>query len=168
MRIKKWINFNEKFSSDVFRSDVKDILNQEGGGKPFFNKLDKKIKEDSDTIREITRGLEDKYLVGSGGFGDNLFNLWENGSIICKGVLVFNGKIVTKKRGINYYYPEDFDINNKSFVFVDDSYFSGKTMREIEKYLLEEHQSTISEIRVGYDGSKEKNPKVKSLYRYYK
>ncbi len=167
MRIKKWIDFNEKFSSTRFNSDIKGLLDKEGGGKIFFNKLDKVIKEDPDIIKEITQGLKDKYLVSSGGFGDNLFNLWESGSLECKGVLVFNGKIVTKKKGINYYYPEEFDVDNKSFVFVDDSYFSGKTMREIEKYLLEEHQSTISEIRVGYDGSKEKNPKVKSLYRYY-
>ena len=126
------------------------------------------MKKDEDVIKEIVKGLENEYLVSSGDFGDNLFNLWEGGLIKCLGILVFNGKIVTKKKGINYYYPENFDIDGKKFVFVDDSYFSGKTMREIEKYLMEEHKSSITEIRVGYDGSKEINSKIKSLYRYYK
>ncbi len=167
MTIKKWIDFNEKFYSGNFKSKIGDLLKREVGGRPFFNSLDKLIKEDPDVLREITKDLENEYLVASGDFGDNLFNLWENKGIKCKGVLVFNGKIVTKKKGINYYYPEDFDIDNKEFIFVDDSYFSGRTFREVEKYLSEEHKSSIKEIRVGYDGSKEKDPKIKSLYRYY-
>lgn len=168
MRIIKWEEFNEKFSNKEFKSHILHLLDKERGGRPFFDSLDKIIKENPDIIQEITKGLDQKYLVCSGGFGDNLFDLWERGIIKCEGVLVFNGKIATKKRGINYYYPEDFDVDKKEFVFVDDSYFSGKTLREVEKYLLEEHQSLISEVRVGYDGSREKDPRVKSLYRYYK
>ncbi len=168
MRIKDWTSFNEKFSEVQFVSNINHLLNREIGGTQFFNNLDKLIKDNPDIIQEIVGNSENEYLVSSGDFGDKLFDMWESGNIKSKGILVFNGKIVTKKKGINYYYPENFAIDNKKFVFVDDSYFSGKTMREIEKYLLEEHGSSISEIRVGYDGSRDRDPKIKSLYRYYK
>lgn len=166
--IKNWIQFNEKFSQEDFKSTVSDVLKSERGGRQFFNKMDQIIKDNPDTIKEIMSGLEKDYIVCSGSFGDNLYDLWEKGELECRGILVFNGKIATKKRGINFYYPENFEIDNKEFVFVDDSLFSGKTVREIEKYLQEEHNSSIKLIKVGYDGSKEPNPKVKSLYRYYK
>lgn len=53
-------------------------------------------------------------------------------------MLIFNGKILTRNKGINSYYPHDFEIENKEYVFVDDSFFSGKTMSTIEEY-LEDH-----------------------------
>ena len=81
-------------------------------------------------------------------------------------MLIFNGKILTRNKGINSYYPHDFEIENKEYVFVDDSFFSGKTMSTIEEY-LEDHNSSIKLSKIAYDGSVKKNPKIRSLYRYY-
>lgn len=57
--------------------------------------------------------------------------------------------------------------NDKSFVYVDDSMFSGGTVRKIDDYLKEYHNSKLKSVSVVYDGSKEKNKLVKSLFRYY-
>ena len=56
------------------------------------------------------------------------------------------------------------DISNKDFVYVDDSYFSGRTVETIRNYLLD-FNSTIKEINVVYNGSKNKN--INSFYNYY-
>ena len=77
--IKNWIQFNEKFSQEDFKSTVSDVLKSERGGRQFFNKMDQIIKDNPDTIKEIMSGLEKDYIVCSGSFGDNLYDLWEKG-----------------------------------------------------------------------------------------
>ena len=153
---------------DKIENLVKELIQQYGGGKEFFDALDDRIKtvNNEDLTLSLVRGCEDKWLVSTGGFGDKLHKLYEEGKIKCRGVLVFNGKIMTKDKGVTYYYPSDFDIEDREFVFVDDSLFSGKTFRVIEDF-LKKHNSTIEYISVIYDGSKEKSPKIHSLYRYY-
>lgn len=54
------------------------------------------------------------------------------------------------------------------FIFIDDSYYSGKTMKGIEKALQNINPSAkITETFVVYDGSKVKNDNIISLFRYY-
>jgi hypothetical protein len=164
MIIKKF----EKFSRTNYLNLIDKTIDSGIGGRDFFNKIDSYIKEDPDVIKEIFSGLEDRWVVSSGSFGDRSYELWNSGQIKCKGVVVFNGKIVTKNKGINSYYPENFDLDNKEFIFVDDSIFSGKTVDLIENYLIEEHKSKIVSVKVGYDGSRNLNREIESLYNYYK
>jgi hypothetical protein len=60
-----------------------------------------------------------------------------------------------------------FEVLDKKFVYVDDSYFSGKTAEKINNY-LSLRNSKISTIEVIYDGSKDRKNNVKSFFRYYK
>ncbi len=156
----------EKFSKTDYLDLVDNVIKSDVGGRKFFNKIDKLIKEDPDTIKEICKGLSSEWIVSSGSFGDRLYDIFSRGEIKCRGIIVFNGKILTKNKGVNSYYPESFDLDNKTFVFVDDSIFSGKTLNEIERYLIQEHNSKISKIRVGYDGSK-LDRRIESLYKYW-
>lgn len=59
-------------------------------------------------------------------------------------------------------------LNCKEYVFIDDSYYSGKTMKGIEKALQNINPNAkIIKTFVVYDGSKSKNNDVISLFRYY-
>lgn len=149
---------------------IEDLLLKYKGGRPFFNALDDAIKDpvNEEFIIEIVKGMDNEWLATSGEFGDRLYNLWKNGTIKCKGIIVFNGKMCTKRKGVTCWYPVDIDVDNKRFIFVDDSLFSGSTAKKIDDYLSEYHNSSIKSVSVVYDGSPNKTPMVKSLYRYYK
>jgi len=60
-----------------------------------------------------------------------------------------------------------FNVYNKNFIFIDDSFYSGKTRNCIDAE-LQKYDSKIIRTIVCYDGSKEKDDTVSSLYRYYK
>lgn len=153
----------ERISSLVANLEKKYI-----GGRLFFNALDNEIKNtfNQDIILQLVSGCNNDWVVCSGEFGNIVFDLWKSGKFKSKGVLVFNGKMTTKKIGINWYYP-DINLENKEFIYVDDSYFSGSTYKKIENFLTK-YNSKIKSIYVIYDGSKEKNKNVKSFFRYYK
>lgn len=59
------------------------------------------------------------------------------------------------------------DIICNKFIFLDDSYYSGKTARKV-KAAVEDNGGEIVRTYVFYDGSPEKRDDVVSLYRYYK
>jgi len=149
---------------------VKDLLIKYKGGRPFFNALDDSIKDvvNEDIVIEVMLGLENDWIATSGGFGDRIYSMWKSGKFDCKGMVVFNGKMCTRNIGVTCWYPTDIDVDNKEFVFVDDSLFSGGTVKKVDDYLQEYHNSSIKSVSVVYDGSPNKNPSVKSLFRYYK
>ena len=148
---------------------VKELSEKHHGGREFFDALDFNIKHiiDSKLIIDLVKGNPNEYVASSGEFGDILYNLWKKEKFNCKGIVVFSGKLNAEKKDVGYHYPENFNLNNKSFIYVDDSYFSGNTVRKIENY-LSRYNSEIKSVSVVYDGSKEKNEKVKSFFRYYK
>jgi hypothetical protein len=57
-------------------------------------------------------------------------------------------------------------IRNEKFIFMDDSFFKGRTRDAIEK-ALHHYGGQLIHTYVVYDGSEEPDPKVTSLYRYY-
>ncbi len=148
---------------------AKELRIKHHGGLKFFDELDDYIKDsrNEDITLELVRGTSKEWIVTSGEFGDKLYKMWKDGKFRCRGVVVFNGKITTKGESVKSWYPEDFDINNKNFVFIDDSYFSGTTKSKIGEY-LEKLNSGIKKVLVIYDGSKVKTDMVKSFYRYHK
>jgi hypothetical protein len=147
---------------------IQDLLDKYKGGRPFFTALDDHIKDGTNEfmILDLAKGLENEFICSSGEFGDKLYELYKSGKLKCREVLIFGGKISTNKTGITPYYPTDFYLDEKEFVYLDDSYFSGRTVKTIDNY-LDNFNSRIKEVRVVYDGSKEKLPYVKSIYRYY-
>ncbi len=148
---------------------IKSLLAEYNGGRAFFDALDEQIKNvtNKEMILELLSGFEKDYIASSGGFGDTVLHLYEKGAFKCKGLVTFNGKILTQGRGVESYKPGDFDVKDKDFVFVDDSYFSGKTAETINRYLIS-NNSKIKQVAVIYDGSKDRSGYVKSFYRYYK
>ncbi len=166
---------NEKFYNppqeikDRLDSIVKDLLSKYEGGRPFFDALDDSIKDitNQDMMMALLKGNTNEWVATSGEFGDKIYKLWKEGKFKCKGLVVFNGKMLTNKTGVNGWYPTDFELDGKDFVYIDDSYFSGSTAKKINDF-LKEHNSKIKLVSVIYDGSKEKVRGVKSFFRYYK
>ena len=150
------------------QSIVDELIQKHKGGRAFFDALDDSIKSvlNEDMILALVRGNKNEWLTTSGEFGNILYKLWEEGKFECKGLVVFNGKMLTNKTGVNAWYPSDFDMNDKKFIYVDDSLFSGSTARKINDF-LKSHNSSIKSISVIYDGSEEKSKYVKSFFRYY-
>lgn len=147
---------------------VKDLRVKHRGGRSFFDALDSEIKNilNEDMIIQLVKGNPNEWIVTSGEFGRKLYKMWKDGKFKCKGVVVFNGKISTFKIGVINYFPSDFDINNKDFIYVDDSYFSGQTVQKISEF-LSNFNSRIKHVSVIYDGSKVKKKNVYSFFRYY-
>ncbi len=155
--------------SDKLNAIVKVLLKKYKGGKKFFNALDDSIKgiTNQDMILALLKGNSNEWIASSGEFGDTIYKLWKDGKFKCKGLVIFNGKMLTNKTGVNGWYPVDFELNDKQFLYVDDSYFSGSTYKKIDLF-LQDYNSRIKNISVIYDGSKEKSKMVKSFFRYYK
>lgn len=153
---------------DKLNSIIQELQVKYKGGRAFFDALDGSIKDitNQDMILALLKGNSNEWIATSGGFGDIIHKLWKEDKFKCKGLVVFNGKMLTNKVGVKAWYPSDFDLNDKQFLYVDDSYFSGSTARKIDDF-LNEHNSKIKSVSVIYDGSKEKSKMVKSFFRYY-
>lgn len=162
---------------------VEDCIRDHVGGPAFFEHLDEMVR-DHTCISYIDALLRQAYLddyeniIVSGKFGQHVGNLFsfKNGTNYIKAgiyyydkmeCLVVNGDL----RGENAVITMDDKLADccygYDFAFVDDSFYSGKT-RNVIKQFVEDHHGTLTQTYVVYDGSKEKDPTVKSLYRYYK
>lgn len=163
--LKLFENFKQPI--DAIKAKIRDIVVNIGHrkGRPFFNALDDAIKDDK-FVLELVKGYENDWIASSGGFGDTLFRLYNEKRFKCKGLVIFNGKMLTDGLGVNYWYPETFDLNDKEFVYLDDSYFSGGTATKITNF-LKLRNSNVYEIAVIYDGSEIKLDNVHSFYRYW-
>jgi hypothetical protein len=161
---------------------VKEISIKTPGGNRFFDEIDSAIKnpKNLDIILELFKKIYSEFgynynLVVSGEFGDLIGLLIKRGDIICKGTfLQVSGGItshftdmdkikkvkevhIQKKRG---------EINNKDFIFVDDSYYSGTTEFSINLH-LKKFKSRIIKTYIVYDGNDKKSKDRISLYNYY-
>lgn len=145
------------------------------GGEKFFNALDLLIRSDYDIMKILIKCIQNFYgdttclnnagVVLSGKFGHALYNNYRDFlNNTFKEVLITNGGIRTGSEvylGVN-------SLKCKEYIFIDDSYYSGKTKNKIEEALKEiNSEAKIYETFVVYDGSKEQDPNVISLFRYY-
>jgi len=165
----RYLKLFENFQAPIesIRSKISNIIANIGHrkGRPFFDALDEAIKDD-EIVLELVKGYENDWIASSGGFGDMLYKLYQDKKFTCKGLVIFNGKMLTNGLGVNSWYPVDFDLDNKEFVYLDDSYFSGSTANKIASF-LKEHNSNLYEIAVIYDGSEVRLNNVHSFYRYW-
>lgn len=161
---------------------VKDISKTTPGGNIFFDELDSRIKtpKNLDIIVKLFEKIYSKFgldynLVVSGGFGDLVMFLLKRGDIKCKGtVLQVSGGLtshftdmnkIKKVKEVNIQKQSD-DINNKDFIFVDDSFYSGTTGYSIDQF-LKRLGSKILKTYVIYDGNDTKSSNRIALYNYY-
>jgi hypothetical protein len=140
---------------------VRDMIKTHKGGKIFFDNLDANL-QDYDFLQKLYDDelYKHRNIIVSGKFGMFFTNLFS---------LVFN--VVQVPGGLrngarcDLEYMKD-DISGKNWVFVDDSFYSGKT-RDVVFDEIKRCGGTITDTFCVYDGSKEKDETVMSLYRYY-
>lgn len=161
---------------------VKNISDTTSGGNTFFDRLDSQIKnpQNKDIIIELFNKIYSDFgtnfnLVISGGFGDLIMFMLKKDEIKCGGtILQVSGGLTSHFTDMNkikkskevIIQKQIGDINNRDFIFVDDSFYSGTTGFSIDHF-LKKHSSRVLKTYVIYDGNDTKSPDRISLYRYY-
>lgn len=150
---------------------VNSCLDEYSGGESYFTELDKLIKNDSKLLIDfIETAIEEskiKNVVISGEIGRIYYQLKQNRKLTQDILLcIFPGSL-------RFEHQEDFipeycesDVEGKDFIFLDDSYYSGKTAKVVHKW-INDHGGRVVKNYVFYDGSYEKSDDVVSLYRYW-
>lgn len=145
---------------------------QHEGGEKFFDLLDDKIRIDIDLIHNMINFILDSniyfdYIIVSGKFGRVFSNYINNNEtkLSIHNIITVNGGL-RKNNSIENFW-EIYDIKNKKLVFVDDSFYSGKTMNAI-KNAIESNDGELVKTFCYYDGSENKLENVESFYRWYR
>ena len=145
---------------------------QHEGGEKFFDLLDDKIRIDIDLIHNMINFILDSniyfdYIIVSGKFGRVFSNYINNNEtkLSIHNIITVNGGL-RKNNPIEKFW-EIYDIKNKKLVFVDDSFYSGKTMNAI-KNAIESNGGELIKTFCYYDGSESKLGDVESFYRWYR
>lgn len=153
---------------ELLNKIVKDCLAQHEGGEKFFDYLDENIRVNMNILDLLSvkflLGNDFDKIVVSGKFGRMFANYYMND------LYTDDAKIIMVNGGLRKDEPIDdlshLNIKGKKFIFVDDSFYSGKT-RNVIKAEIERLGGKLIQTYVVYDGSKEKDKTVRSLYRYY-
>lgn len=149
---------------------VEECLKQHEGGEKFFDAIDEKLRNDNLLLTMMLGKVLEKekfdYIIVSGKFGIVFKNFCTKhfDKELAKNIIVINGSL--RQEDVTVEFPEDYNINNKSLVFIDDSFFLGRTRDKI-KNSIENKGGKLLYTYVFYDGSKIKDPNVYSFYRYY-
>lgn len=151
---------------------VQKCIELHGGGEEYFDELDRFIKEDKQFIISffsyITQESEIKNIIVSGEIGYKIALLKHKYSWFLEGYNIeyVNGSL-RKGLPIQYSNWKLDSYKNQPFIFVDDSYYSGKTLRIVRTYIEEVLGGYLQDSYVFYDGSEDNLDDVVSLYRYY-
>lgn len=142
---------------------VNALLEQYIGGQIFFTELDKAVKFNKEILTELVEKVEKEYrgayTIASGEIGLAMHNLGVEIGFLVPGGLRFDPSKINLE-------PFADRIKGEPFVFVDDSYFSGKTAMVVKEEIERLGGVWLGSV-VAYDGSKTKDSTVQSLYRYY-
>ena len=142
---------------------VNKLLEQYIGGQIFFTELDNAVKFDkkilSDLINRVMELHPYSRTIASGEIGLAMHNLGVHIDFLVPGGLRHDPSKINLA-------PFAEQIKGQKFIFIDDSYFSGKTALVVKEE-IERLDGVFVGSMVAYDGSREKDPTVDSLYRYY-
>lgn len=147
----------------VLTSIVKACENKHGGGEAFFTELDERIRTPFFFRALVATLPTQSVVVVSGKFGV-LFERYLLKSGLSIQCIRVNGSL--RKGQPLIIHSNKKLLSTKDIIFVDDSFYSGKTFRKIENAVLLKHGS-IASGTVIYDGSKVKDSRISSFYRYY-
>lgn len=155
---------------------ISKILKEHGGGKAFFDALDAMVRGDSEILEQFTSFLKSRVnpntysLILSGRFGRALMNnagreLYEHFNEI----VLLNGNLRSGEK------PEGYinSFKDYKYIFADDSFYSGATRNAANTYIKSTcslggfAEPGIKQTVVIYDGSKERDNFVFSLFRYH-
>lgn len=146
---------------------IETFLNEYIGGEEFYDALDEQIRINDVWLYTMISIVEkenfDKLIV-SGNFGRKFYKfvIDKIGEKLASKILVANGSL---RKG-NSIGLEDRDLNGQKFIFIDDSFWAGRTRNVIQNY-VEKNNGVFLKTYVFYDGNKEKDKNVVSFYRYY-
>lgn len=149
---------------------VEECLKQHEGGEKFFDAIDEKLRNDNLLLTMILGKVLEKekfdYIIVSGKFGIVFKEFCQKhfDKELAKNIIVVNGSLRDDESYVNF--NSEYDINNKSLIFIDDSFFLGRTRDKI-KDTIEKQGGNLLCTYVFYDGAKIKDPSVNSFYRYY-
>jgi hypoxanthine phosphoribosyltransferase len=172
---------------EKLKNIVESSLQIEGGGEKFFDRIDNMIKDEKneDIIFELFKKIREKNgndfnMILSGSFGEKIISMITNGKLKFNGkYTLFNGSItshqnkmgiISKNKEVNVRQSSIFswwdNIKDYKLIFVDDSYYSGTTLKLI-KIFLSKYEANIDSIYVIYDGNDKPSSNRYSLYSYY-
>lgn len=152
------------------------------GGENFFNALDLMVRSELDILHSFFAFVDNDDwlasllhdptrsvgLVLSGKFGLAFFNRFQNSSIFryTDDVIIVNGGIRTGAEV--ELYKDNNTFFAKDYIFLDDSFYSGKTRDGIDAAIKAHNpQRGIIHSFVVYDGSRYKQDNVSSMFKYY-
>ena len=143
---------------------VNKLLEKYIGGQIFFTELDKAVKFDFYILGQLVSAVKAEFgddicTVASGEIGLAMHNLGVNVNFLVPGGLRHDPSKINLA-------PFKELIHGKKFVFVDDSYFSGRTVLVVREE-IERLGGIFLGTYVAYDGSRKEECDVHSLYRYY-
>lgn len=143
---------------------VNELLEQYIGGQIFFTELDKAVKFDKEVLDALIVEVYNHtdlttFTIASGEIGLAMHNLQVEIDYLVPGGLRHDPTKINLEPFVD-------DIKGRRFVFVDDSYFSGKTAMVVKEEVERLGGIFVGSV-VAYDGSKAKDENVWSLYRYY-
>ena len=131
------------------------------GGEAFFDELDKMVKFDKEVLVEFIGTIQERFnkthTIASGEFGLCLHNYGLSVDLLVQGGLRKGNQICDLSQFIK---------KGERYLFLDDSYFSGKTA-QVVKEEVERYGGQFIGCYVIYDGSMNPIHKVKSIYRYH-
>ena len=150
---------------------VQKCIDLHGGGEEYFSELDDLIKHDEDFLISYLIHISQssvKNIIVSGEIGSRIAELKKEHPWFLEGCNIeyVNGSL---RKGVPIQYSNwKLDsYKNQPFIFVDDSYYSGKTLRMVRTYIEEVLDGYLQDSYVFYDGSIDNLDNVVSLYRYY-
>ena len=150
---------------------TKKCIDLHGGGEEYFNELDDLIKNDEDFLISYLTHISQssvKNIIISGEIGEKIaaLRLKYKWFLSDCSIEYINGSL-RKGNPIQYSNWKLDSYKNQPFIFVDDSYYSGKTLRIVRTYIEEVLGGYLQNSYVFYDGSEDNIDDVVSLYRYY-
>lgn len=151
-------------------SIVNECLIEYEGGENFFDAIDEKLRNDTllinIMINKVLKNENFDFIITSGKFGYVFKDFCEKNMSLdfSKKIIVVNGSLREGNEIIDY--SNEYNVCDKKVIFIDDSYYLGRTRDKI-KVSLEKNKGTLISTYVFYDGSKIKDENVHSFYRYY-
>ena len=145
--------------SIIINNQIEGVLDKYKEGQDFFTNLDFSFRNKK-SISIMLEAIPKKYkIITSGSFGKTITKLYpEKVSILMPGNL----------RHMSSYSLEALRerIKNQDYIFLDDSYYSGRTVNVV-RHALESQRGNLVKTYVMYDGKKTKDKDIEYFYRYF-
>ena len=151
---------------------VKEIISVHPEGKEFFDNLDQAVQHPDifgqiiELFIKVSHGKFPSIIV-SGKFGSFFINCVHRYMLLSLGGVYYVNGGLREGTPIDSLDYIEYAIKDREFIFIDDSFYSGKTRDAIQAE-IERLGGELVKTIVVYDGSISKDSTVESLYRYHK